>query len=297
MPDVSSPAPQPTRRPRVAVVVGSGGIKCTAAIGMWKVLERNGIKADLAVGCSGGSLLVAQMALGVPVEEAEKLALRLWPGLFERASYRALARSLVSRWFGFSEHFGVVDDAAVNRALDSMIGDARFGDTRMPLYLTATGVYDGQPRHLHHGLIRDAARASIAIPPLLRPWRVDGELLMDGGTSDPLPVSVAIREGADIILAMGFESPPRPQLGSALQFAGQTMSITINHLLRSTYAFYSAVHHAELVPLMPDFGRPIRMTDTDMVPHIIEQGERVTEAELPYIRRLLQAANAEPRPA
>lgn len=285
------------RRPRIAVVIGSGGIKCMAAIGMWKALRRADIEVDLVVGCSGGSLIAGMMALGTPLEQAERYALDLWDGLFGRIDYRAMARAALLPWLGFSERFGLVHDGRVNQAMQLFFGDSLFADTRIPLYLVATDVISGEPRYLHAGLVREAARASIAIPMLLRPWRVDGELLMDGGTADPLPVSVAIREGADIILAMGFETTPREHLGSAWQFAGQAMTVTTNHLLRSTYAFYNAVHHAELLPLMPHFDRPIRVTDTHLVPWMIEQGEQVTEAELPYIQRLLARPEAAGRHA
>lgn len=286
-PVASRPAAAP-RRPRLAIVVGSGGIKCAAAIGMWKVLARNNIDADLVVGCSGGGLTMACMALGMSVADAERHTLELTQGLFGRPDYGLVLRGLLSHWVGSNERFGVINDATVNRAMRILFGDATFADTRVPLYLAATDVHSGEARYLHDGLVRDAARASMAIPLLLQPWPIADALLMDGGVSDPLPVSVAIREGADIILAMGFETPPAERIDSPLKFAGQSLSITVNHLLRATYAFYNAVHHAELVPLMPSFERPIGVTDTDLVPYIIEQGERVTEAELPYIQRLLQ---------
>lgn len=275
------------RRPRVAVVVGSGGLKCAAAIGLWKALDRAGIGVDLAIGCSGGSIYMAAMALGLSADETERYTIAAWGSLFKHVHYRVLARSLFSRWLGFNERFGIIKDAAVGRALHDLYGDASFADTRMPLHLAATDVHSGEPCDIHQGSIRDAVRASVAIPLVLRPWPIDGHLLMDGGASDPLPISIAIRERADIILAMGFETPPSDQLQSPLQFAAQSLSITTNHLLRSTYAFYSAVHHAEIVPLMPDFSQPVRITDTHLIPHIVESGERVTEAELPYIRRLI----------
>jgi len=51
------------QRKRVALVIGAGSVKCAAALGLWKVLKREGIALDLVVGCSGGSLYAASMAL------------------------------------------------------------------------------------------------------------------------------------------------------------------------------------------------------------------------------------------
>lgn len=280
------------RRPRIAVVVGSGGMKCAAAVGMWKVLQRERIPVDLCVGCSGGSIYTAAMAMGMDALIAERHTLRMWEGLFRRLDYRALLRSVLPGRLGlFNARLGLVDDRAVGKVMRDLYGDARFEDTRTPLRLAATDLRTGEAVELKAGRIGDGVRASIAIPMLLPPWSVDGRLLVDGGMSDPLPVSIAIREGADIILAMGFETPPAEQLDSMLGVAGHCISTTINHMLRSTYAFYSSVHHAELVPLMPSFGQPVRLGDTHLIPHIIERGEQAMEAELPYLRRLLAAGS------
>lgn len=291
--DASSGSTDGPDRPRIAVVVGSGGMKCAAAVGLWKVLHREGIPFDLVVGCSGGSIYTAAMALGMHPDEAERHTLVMWDGLFRRPHYRSLLRSLFSRWLGFNERTGLVDDGAVASVMETLYGDATFDDTRIPLRLAATDLRTGERVEISTGRVGDAVRASIAIPVLLRPWPVGGRLLVDGGASDPLPVSIAIREGADIILAMGFETPPRDELDSLLSLAGQTTSIAINHLLRSTYAFYSAAHHAELVPIMPEFDHPIGLGDTDLLPHIIERGADAMEAELPYLRRVLAAGTAQ----
>jgi len=294
-PPAEAPAPSaPQRRPRLALVVGSGGIKCVAAVGMWKVLQREGIRPDLVVGCSGGALYTAAMALGMDALDAERHSHRMWDGLFKRIHYRSLLRSLLPRRLGFSERIGLVNDRGVAAVLRELYGNATFADTRVPLHIAATDLHTGEKVGLDSGSIADAVRASIAMPLLLRPWPVNGRLLIDGGASDPLPISLAIREGADIILAMGFETPPAKRLDSLLGIASQSTSIAINNLLRSTYAFYSAAHHAEIVPIMPAFEQAIHVNDTHLVPHIIEQGERATLEALPYLRQLDIAAVAEP---
>lgn len=289
MSDAHSPADpgDEAGRPRVALVVGSGGIKCAAAVGLWKVLHRENFPIDMVVGCSGGAIYAAVMAFGMDPEEAERHTFVMWEGVFQRLHYRSVFRSLLSRWLGFNERTGLIDDRSVARSLEALYGDATFDDTRIPLHLAATDLRSGERVEIRTGRVGDAVRASIAIPVLFRPWEIDGRLVVDGGASDPLPVSIAIREGADIILAMGFETPPRDQFTSLLSIAGQTSAIATNHLLRSTYAFYSAVHHAEIVPLMPTFKQKIGLGDTHLLPHIMEQGARSIEKELPYLRRLL----------
>lgn len=273
-------------RPRVALVVGSGGVKCAAAAGMWKVLEREGIQVDMVVGCSGGSIYMAGMALGRNAEEAERYSHELWSGVFKRVHYLSVLRSLLPRRFGFNERMGLVNDATIGANIARLFGSKTFADTCIPLHIAATDLHSGEKVALSSGSIADAVRASIAMPLLLRPWPVEGRLLVDGGVSDPLPIGLAIREGAQIILAMGFAAPPPKRINSLLGIGNQAMSIAINNLLHSTYAFYSAVHHAEIVPIMPAFDRPIEVGDAHLIPYIIEQGEQATLTALPYLRKL-----------
>src|SRR5690606_32868754 len=115
----------------------------------------------------------------------------------------------------------------------------------IPLHIAATDLHTGEKVTLAEGRVADAVRASVAIPILLRPWPVGGRLLVDGGASNPLPVDTAIREGCEVIIAMGFERAPHTEFRSPARLIAQSTAITMNHLLRSTYAFYSAVHHAE----------------------------------------------------
>lgn len=279
-------ATSPGRRPRLAIVIGSGGVKCAAAVGMWRVLQAEGIQPDIVVGCSGGSLYAAAMALGMDALQAEQHSFTLWHGLFSRVHYRSLLRSVLPGRLGFSERMGLVDDRGIESALRELFGEARFTDTAIPLHIATTDLRSGERVGLSSGAVFDAVRASIAMPLLLRPWPVAGRLLIDGGVSDPLPISLAIREGADIILAMGFETPGLERMSSLLGVARQSLATTTNYLLQSTYAFYSAVHHAEIVPIMPEFEAPISVTDTDRIPDIIARGERATLDVLPYLRQL-----------
>ena len=117
-------------------------------------------------------------------------------------------------------------------------------------------------------------------------------MLLDGCLSDPLPVDVAIREGADVILAMGFESPYPRRIKSATRYAFQVNSVYTNNLLRANYSFHNLAHHAEIIPVLPEFDRPIRLFDTDQFPYVIEQGMRATEAQLDYLHRMLEQADA-----
>ena len=273
---------------RVAVVIGSGSVKCAAALGLLKVLQREGIGIDMVVGCSGGSLYAAMVALGWTAEQAEDATRRLWTReLTRRRNRRALLQVLFPRVFGFSERFGLVDDSLIRQRLREAFADLRFEDARVPLFLTATDFHSGEQVVFSSGPVVDAIRASIAIPYVFQPWPVGDRVCVDGFLSDPMPVGVAIRQGANVIVTMGFESPYQTNVTSLLRFAFQLSSIMSNNILRSNYAFHNLAHHGEILPILPRFRERISLFDTEKIPYVIEEGERATEQQLPYLRQLL----------
>jgi NTE family protein len=290
-----TPAPLPggEGKNRVAVVIGSGSVKCAAALGLLKVLDREGIAIDLIVGCSGGSLYAALIAMGHTATEGEEMTRRLWTReLTGRRNYRSFLRAVLPQMFGFSEQFGLVDDSLIVQRLREAFGDGKFEEARIPLFLTATDFHTGEQAVFSRGSVVDAIRASIAIPYIFQPWKIGGHLYVDGFLSDPMPVGVAIKHGANVIVTMGFESPYQPRATSVLRFAFQLSSIMSNNLLRANYAFHNLAHHTEILPIIPQFRERIHLFDTDKIPYVIEEGERAAEQQLPYLRRLLAAAES-----
>lgn len=273
---------------RLALVIGSGAVKCAAALGVWKVLDREGVPVDMLVGCSGGSLFAATMALGLSVDECIRLTQRLWnPGVTRKRDTRALLKALLPQVFKFDERFGMVDDRALLDNLRSVFGEYTFADAVIPLYLLATDFHTGEAVVLDRGTLLDALRASISIPFIWRPWRIDDRFLIDGAVSNPLPVDVAIREGIDLILAVGFESPAPRRIKSISRFVFHLNSVMTNNLYRANYAFHNLAHHAEIIAILPDFEQQVTLFDTDLIPYVIQQGERAMQEQLPYLQRLI----------
>jgi NTE family protein len=185
-------------------------------------------------------------------------------------------------------------DSAFNHYAQAEMKGVRFEDLKIPLHLVAADIHSGEQVVLSRGRVFDAMRASLAIPLVLPPWEVDGRLLVDGGICNPLPVDVAMREGANIILAMGFEDPLQPEIDSGLALVRQVLAVSSNHLMRAQFAFHSMTHHAEVIPVIPDFGKTVGLRDLHLIPELVHQGELATEREVHYLRRLLQAQAAKP---
>ena len=275
-------------RSRIALVIGSGGVKCAAALGLQQALREEGIEIDLVVGCSGGALYAAASALGWTIDQTIDLTLQLWTrDTTSRPRRMALLRAAFPRIFGFSSDFSFRDDRLLNTRLRSAFGTQTFADTRIPLYITATDFHTGDQVVLRDGLLWEAMRASIAIPFVFAPRQVGDRLLMDGFLSDPLPVNVAIQERAGVILAMGFESPNIRRFTTPMRLGFQLASVMTNNLLRSRFAFHNLTHFTEVIPILPEFAQPVGIFDTRMIPYVIEEGRRAALPHITYIRTLL----------
>ena len=290
-PDADAATSQP--RGRVALVIGSGSVKCAAAIGIQKALAKAGIGLDRVVGCSGGAIYAALMAAGHAPAVSAEMTQRLWTReISQGRNRRAMLQALAPRWMRFkAEQFGLRDDRLLMSRLNEAFGAARIEDMQIPLHITATDFSNGELVDLSSGTVVDAIRASAALPFAFSPWKVDGKLLVDGFLSDPMPVSVAVKHGASVIVAVGFESPYQESVTSAGRFAFQLSAIMANNLLKSRFAFQSFAHHSEVLAVMPEFKERIRLFDTPKIPYIIEEGERAAEEQIPYLKQLL-ARNA-----
>lgn len=278
------------RRPRIAFVIGSGGLKCAAAFGAMRVLQREGIALDMVVACSGGAVCGMWAAEGGG--DADAAARRfedISREFFGRVSYRGLLGMLLPKIFRFRGPLGILDDTALNRGLRDYVGDRCFEDLKLPLYLVATDFSTGEKQVLSSGSLFDAIRATIAVPLVFPSWPVAGRQLVDGAACDPLPIDIAVREGADIIIAMGFEESLQADARSGMGLFLRLKTIVVNQLYRSQYAFYSLSHHAEVVPIIPEIGFPVGFGDVHRIPELVELGARSTEREVAYLRRLLSA--------
>lgn len=278
-------------RNRLSIVIGSGGVLCAASLGLSKALRREGLTPGMAVGCSGGSIYAALIALGMDPDEAQGLTLNLFTGdVFE--GYTSNLKSALTGETRFTETSSLIDDRIMYERLASVFGERTFEDTVFPLYIVATDLYTGDRVVISSGRVLDAIRASIAIPMIFSPWKIGDRMLVDGAVCDPLPIDVAIQEGSDVIAAIGFEMPTRKRMNSYTAVTTHFNSLYMNNILKATFAFYNAVHHAEIIPIIPDFAKPVGTFDTSQIPYIIEQGEKAAEGHVPYLKQLL--ANGDP---
>ena len=281
------------RDTRIALVIGAGSVKCASAIGVMDVLREAGIDIDVYVGCSGGAMYAALAALGHEPGEIEQMTRELWTReLTSKRDWRAIAKVVFPRRFGFDSQFGLMDDTLIHDRLMNAFGTRTFADTTKPVHIVGTEFDSGQKVVMSEGSLVDAIRGSIALPFLFKPWKVGEHLVIDGCLSDPMPVDVAMRERADLILGIGFRNPHQRRINTLSKFAFQVVTVMTNQLLTANFAFQNLAHHNELLLVLPEFGQRIGAFEVGKLDLIIEAGRQAMRSHLPYVQQLIEKRQA-----
>ena len=207
-------------RPKVGLVLGGGGAKGAAEVGVLKVIEEAGIPIDYIVGTSIGSIVGGLYAAGYTADELDTLfQTQEWLSLLtdrkadlSNEPYRE--QDGVTYVFGFpvrdrnSSGFGMMRGARIEQVLDSMVsvrGCTDFESLRIPFRCVAADIRTAEEVVLSKGIVATAMRASMAIPGIFKPVSKGDWLLVDGGMLNNLPVDVCRKMGADIVIAVDLQ--------------------------------------------------------------------------------------------
>lgn len=182
--------------PALALVLGGGGARGYAHLGVLRVLLEAGIKPGLVVGSSFGAIVGAAWAAGrYSLEDLYTLALCM---------NRRRALSLCDPVW---PREGLLRGRRLEEFLRTLTGDATFPDLRHPLAVVATDLERGETVVLQEGPVARAVLASSALPGLIAPVRWGEKVLFDGCLLSPLPVAEAFSLGAQRVLAVDVSSP------------------------------------------------------------------------------------------
>jgi len=182
-----------TPRPRLGLVLGGGGARGLAHIGVLRVLERERIPVACVAGTSMGGLIGALYAAGVAIERVEAEVVRL-----SRVTEQMRLVDFELSAAGLS-----VRGRRIYNMLAELLGEElTFADLRLPLAMVSVDVRTGRPVTLQGGLVIDAVRATISIPGIFTPVDLGDYRLVDGGVLDNVPVDVAHALGATHTVAV-----------------------------------------------------------------------------------------------
>ena len=267
----SAPAPATarTRAPRIGLALGGGAARGFAHVGVIQVLEQHGIRPDLVVGTSAGSLVAALYASGKSAAELEQTALQM-----EEAAITDWMLPLFNR--------GVLKGEALARYVNRQVQHKPLQTMKLPLGIVATDLATGKGVLFQRGDTGTAVRASSAVPGVFMPVAINGREYVDGGLVAPVPVQQAREMGAEMVIAVDISSAPEGESTSdALRVMLQTFTIMGQSINRYALAEADVVVRPALVGVgSADFSARQRS---------IVAGREAMQAALPRVRQQLQA--------
>ncbi|MGH2612756.1 MAG: patatin-like phospholipase family protein [Rhabdochlamydiaceae bacterium] len=255
----------------IALVLGGGGSKGLALLGAIQELDAAGIRPDLIVGCSAGAMAGALYADGQELNGLEK-------------NFLTLKRADILDFSYFRPLFGIVEGKSIQNLVRRTLHAKTFEALKIPLIVVATDLYSGDVVEICHGDIPSAVGASCAFPGIFKPVQLFGRYLVDGGASCPVPVSVAKKHGAEIVIA--------------IDVTGKLPATAPQHLIgigkRSIDIAYRkfvelSLSQADIVIKM-EFEDCGTFTD-HLNEHLYEQGRKTVRNMLPEIQKRLKTSD------
>jgi NTE family protein len=303
-PPVSSvPADSGDIRPRVGLAFGGGAARGFAHIGVLKVLEEVGMPIDCITGVSMGSVIGGLYALGYGVDDLERIAFDAdWNTLFSDRQPRRvlgmeqkrwdslfLARLPISGW-KVRAPSGLIGahnvSALISRLSLPYQRTQDFAEFPIPFSCVATDISTGEGVLLDDGFLSEAIRASMAIPTVFTPVRIDGRLLVDGGLARLIPAEDARAVGADIVIGVnvGRRVYTKDELESVINITDQAMTLMLTPAVEAQEKLCDIL-------IEPDMTN-VNLSDFSEAGMIIARGEEAARAILPRLKALADSLNA-----
>ena len=179
----------------VSLVLGSGGARGLAHIGVIRSLENHGYKIESISGCSIGALVGAAYACG-KLDTFEE-----WVSAITKLD---IVQLLDISW----RNDGLVQGEKIMSALKDLIGDCDIEDLSVKYTAVAADINREREVWITQGSLFDAVRASIALPLFLTPFELKGAKLLDGGILNPVPIAPTFEDGTDLTIAVNLGGQP-----------------------------------------------------------------------------------------
>jgi NTE family protein len=235
-------------RPRIGLVLGGGGAKGAAHVGVIRVLEEMRIPVDCIVGTSMGALVGGTYATGMDAEELQRRIEEIsWNDTlaFQNQHERVpMRRKLAGVTYSNGLEFGVRDgsltapsgffntqniEQTIRLLVARSLGVQDFGRLPIPYRAIATDMQRGEMVVLDSGDLATAMRASMAVPGIFAPVTIGDRVLGDGGLTRNVPVDIARQTCADVVIAVSVPNPiPKPEdLQSPLTMLNRTLDVLV----------------------------------------------------------------------
>ena len=286
-------------RPKIGLVLSGGGAKGLAHIGVIKVIEELGIPIDYVTGTSMGSIIGGLYATGYNANNLDSTVKNIdWANIFiDNLSLNDLSMdekedegkyfvSIPVKNYGLAIPQGFINGQKLSQLLVELTAPVAditdFSKLPRPFLCIATDIVTGKPVVLRKGYLPEALRASMAIPSIMTPIKIDSNLLVDGGITNNFPVQEAKDMGADIIIGVDVGAPlyKEEELNSLFRIMEQATSFTNDEATKRARKMCDIL-------IMPDI-KGISSASFDIPEEIIQRGETAARQQF---SQLLELAN------
>ena len=213
---LTKPAPPEVTAPKpikIGLALGGGAARGFAHVGVIAVLEQAGIKPQLVVGTSAGSLVAALYASGKTSAQLQQTAMTM-----EEVAITDWMLPIIGR--------GMFRGDALAKYVNELVAGRLMENMAIPLGIVATDLGNGNAVLFQKGDTGTAVRASSAVPAVFQPVKINGREYVDGGLVSPVPVRFARQMGADVVIAVDISNPPEANpADGTLQILLQTFAI------------------------------------------------------------------------
>ena len=269
------PPPVPPKPARIAVVLGGGGSKGFAHIGVLKVLEAQKIPIHMVVGTSAGSLVGSLYASGKTAFELQGIAMKMEADNVIDYDWKI--------WNG-----GLIKGEKLENFINLNIQNTPIEKLKISFYAVATNAATGEEVVFARGNTGMAVHASCSVPGVFQPLKIGKSTYVDGGVVSPVAVDVARRNGADIVIAVDISGGINTDVPDGIM---DTMRKSLS-IMYARIAEYQ-IKNADIVirPNMKNIGS----TDMDKFNEAIFEGEKAASAKMPEIQKMIDRLKQEGR--
>lgn len=276
-PDVPGQPPAVAKRPpKIGLALGGGAARGFAHVGVIAALEEAGIKVDLVVGTSAGSLVGAIYASGKNAAQLQQVALKM-----EEAEITDWTLPFFNR--------GILRGEALSNYINRQVNNKLIESLPIPLGIVATDLRSGQGVLFRQGDTGQAVRASSSVPSVFNPVKIGEREYVDGGLVAPVPVRFAKQMGAELVIAVDISAAPE----------GNTADGTVAVLLQ-TFAIMGksineyALQGADLV-IRPELVG-VKGGDFTAKRRAIDAGKAAMQRQIPQLKALIEAKSKSNQP-
>ena len=286
------------KHPCIALVLGGGGTRGAAHIGVLKIFEDNHVPIDLVVGTSMGAIVGGLHCAGLSADEIyERLNNKKFRKAFNTVPIpvRLVVAPimLLPRLVGIHPYDGLYRGNKFAKYLtrSAPVTERQIEELNPPFVAVATNLLDGKTVAISHGNLGKALQASSAVPFLRKPVVYDGKLLVDGGITANLPVTQAKELGADFVIAVDVDETFEPAVTDKhFRKVGSVPPRVISVMLSSIDAWSTTKADVLIHPEVNNISL-LSFKKEDGI-HAYEAGLTAAKAALPVIWDKLKASKA-----